>query len=329
MLSYDPAPDLGPRRSAPIARGLWCWPALLPAAALVLDATWPLPVGALLWLDLAALACFAWAALGPRRAPLRDWMTPMDGRIAAGVVLALLHVVQSRMDAEPMSWLHQIGASGACYYALASRLRREALAPDAIWPAFAAITLALATFTLACATQGFEAIAVASRLVDVRWVSQSGLAKTLLLATVLCIGRAMEPEARPLWRVTALVGVVAFVLQALPDGVGLRIGSLASLDEPFYFGTSIIAFLFLTGLARAAWMVGRERSGESWRWRSTTVAFGLVILLLLFGGTTGGEGVRLLTALAGAATIAGGIAPRPASASMRAGHDIEPAARAA
>ena len=327
MLSYDPPPALRPRREAPIARGLWCWPAFLPAAALVLDATWPLPIGALLWLDLAALICLAWAALGPRRAPLRDWATPMDGRIAAGVVLALLHVLQASVDSAPMSWLHQIGASGACYYALAARLRREPLAPDAIWPAFAVLTLALAGITLACATRGFEAIALASRLVDARWVSQAGLAKTLLLTTVLCIGRAIEPEARPLWRVTALVGVVAFVVQALPDGVGLRIGSLASLDEPFYFGTSIIAFLFLTGLARAAWNTGRERPGEIWRWRAATVAFALVIVLLLFGGTTGGEGVRVLTALAGAATIAGGIAPRPAAS--RASHVNEPPARAA
>src|SRR5690242_20981080 len=102
MLADDPPAELRPRRADPIARGLWCWPALLPAAALVLDAMWPLPFGALLWLDLAALACLAWAALGPRRAPIKDWTTPMDGRIAAGVVLALLHVLQAGMDPEPL-----------------------------------------------------------------------------------------------------------------------------------------------------------------------------------------------------------------------------------
>lgn len=328
MLSFDPPSASRPERAAPIARGLWCWPALLPAAALVLDATWPLPVDGLLWLDLAALTCLAWAALGPRRAPLADWATPMDGRIAAGFVLALLHVIQAPWDSEPMTWVHQIAASGACFYALAARLRREPSAPDAIWPAFAGIVLALATFTLACATQGLEVIARAAALVDVHWASKAGLAKVLLLATVLCIGRAMEPTARALWRVTALIGVMAFVLQAVPSGVALSIGSLASLDEPFYFGTSIIAFLFLAGLARAAWVVAHDRPRESWRWRAATLSFALVIALMLFGGTTGGEGVRVLTALVGAATIAGGFAPRVAAA-PRPARESEPQARAA
>jgi hypothetical protein len=40
--------------------------------------------------------------------------------------------------------------------------------------------------------------------------------------------------------------------------------------------------------------------------------FATVVVLLLFGGTTGGEGVRTLTALAGAATIASLAAPRAA-----------------
>lgn len=329
MLSYDPPPALRPERAAPVARGLWCWPALLPAAALVLDATWPLPAGGILWLDLAALACLGWAALGPRRAPLGDWATPMDGRIAAGFVLALLHVIRVPGESEPMTWVHQIAASGACYYGLAARLRREPLAPDAIWPAFAGIVLALAGFTLACATQGVAAIARAAVLVDAHWASQAGLAKALLITTVLCIGRALEPNARALWRVTALIGVVAFVLQALPSGVGLSIGALASLDEPFYFGTSIIAFLFLAGLARAAWVVARERPLESWRWRAAALAFAIVIALLLFGGTTGGEGVRVLTALAGAATIASGVAQRPTAAKARTPRASEPSARAA
>ncbi len=328
MLSYDPPSPPPLERSAPFSRGLWCWPALLPAAALVLDATWPLPVGGLLWLDLAALACLGWAALGPRRAPPRDWATPMDGRIAAGFVLALLHVIQVPANREPMVWVHQIAASGICFYALGARLRREALAPDAIWPAFAGIVLVLAAFTLASATQGLEAISLAAARVDRNWASHDGLAKTLLLATVLCIGRAMEPSARPLWRVTALVGAMAFVLQAVPNGVGLGVDSLASLDEPFYFGTSIIAILFLAGLARAAWLVGRERLDEAWRWRAATVAFALVTVLLLLGGTTGGEGVRVLTALAGSATIASGFAPRPAT-TARLPRESEPTARAA
>jgi hypothetical protein len=313
MLAYETPAALRPDRAAPIGRGLFCWPAWLPAIALVLDATWPLrPAGEFLWLDVAALLCVGWAAVGPGRARAQDWATPMDGRIVAGFVLALLHVIQSHADAEPSSWLHQITATGACFYALGARLRREPRAPDAIWPAFAFIVFALAAFTLACATTGFDAVARASRLVDVHWASEAGLAKVTLLATILCVGRALEPSARALWRVSALVGVVAFLLQAVPSGLELRIGHLANLDEPFYFGTTIVAFLFLAGLARAAWHLARERVDEAWRWRSAAVVFATVVVLLLFGGTTGGEGVRTLTALAGAATIASLAAPRAA-----------------
>ncbi len=306
MLAYDPAAPLRAERPEPVARGRWCWPALLPGVAMVLDAGWPLrPDGELLWLDVAAILCLGWALVGSRRAPPTDWATSMDGNIAAGFVLALLHVIRADGDAEPMRWLHQIASSGACFYALAARLRRDPLAADAIWPSFAFAVLALSTFTLACATRGIEAIGHASRLVDVRWASQAGLAKTLLLATVLCAGRAMEPGARALWRVTALVGALSLVLASLPTGVGLRIGSLASLDEPFYFGTSIVAFMFLAGLARMAWTLARERPAEAHRWRAASLVFALVVVLLLFGGTTGGEGVRALTALAAAAAIAG------------------------
>ncbi len=333
MFSHETRSVLHTDRTAPVARGRWCWPALLPGVALVLDAAWPLMphAGALgmLWLDVAALLCVGWATLGPRRAPPADWATPMDGRVVAGLVLALLHVIQRAGDGAPMMWLHQIASAGACFYALAARLRRDALAPDAIWPSFAFIVLALGAFALACATQGTEAVVRASRLVDVHWASDFGLAKTMLLATVLCVGRAAEPDARSLWRVTALVGVVAFVLLAATGGVGLRIGSLAGLDEPFFFGTTVVAFMFLAGLARMAWLLARERPNEAGRWRAAAVTFPLVVLLLLFGGTTGGEGVRGILALAGAAVVASSLAPRAAAGARPARDARLPVARAA
>ncbi len=327
MLAYDPPAPPRHERPEPVARGRWCWPALLPGIAMVLDAGWPVrPDGELLWLDIAAIVCLGWALLGSRRAPAADWATAMDGNIAAGFVLALLHVIHADGDAEPMRWLHQIASSGACFYALAARLRRDPLAPDAIWPSFAFAVLALSTFTLACATRGVAAIGLASRLVDVRWASQAGLAKALLLATVLCVGRALEPNARALWRVTALVGVLAFALQSVPTGVGLRIGSLASLDEPFYFGTCIVTFMLLAGFARITWTLARQRPAEAHRWRATALVFVLVVVLLLFGGTTGGEGVRAITALAGAAAIAGSATAHAAAGQ---GHLREPEATAA
>src|ERR1043166_6138959 len=80
MVSFETQPAALVDRAAPIGRGLWCWPALPAAAAVVLDACWPLMPrsGAMgvLWLDFAALGCLAWALLGRGRAKRtegRDW----------------------------------------------------------------------------------------------------------------------------------------------------------------------------------------------------------------------------------------------------------------
>jgi hypothetical protein len=318
-------------RADPVARGRWCWPALAPGAAVVLDACWPIAPGrgglGLLWLDLAALACLAWAALGPRRAPARDWGTPLDGRVAAGAVLALLHVLAAGGAGEPMQGLHQVAACGACYYALAARLRHDPRAPDAIWPSFALVVLALATYSLARVTQGADVLADAGRAVDLNWASRHGLAKTLLLGALLCAGRAAEPGARPLWPVTALTGGLVATLHLATSGLGLGIASLAGLDEPFFFGTSVLAFLLLSGLSRLAWQAARERPAETNRWRAAALAFLFVVAMLLFGGSSGGEGVRALTALAGAAAVSAALAPRAARAGAPA--EAEPARRAA
>ena len=80
MAPFDTPPTPVVDRGAPVARGLWCWPALLPAAALALDAAWPLPevrpgVGVTA-LDVAALVCLAWATLGRGRAHWHGWGTP-------------------------------------------------------------------------------------------------------------------------------------------------------------------------------------------------------------------------------------------------------------
>ena len=327
MLPFDHRPVPPRERDAPVARGLWCWPALLPAVAIALDAAHPLAFSAALgspagpaghapgvsWLDLAAVGCLVWALVGRNRARLRDWSTPVDGRVLAGLVLAVLHAVQMRWAPEPVQWLRQIAASGLCFYALAARLRHEPRAADAIWPAFALIVLALSAFVLGQATQGFAAMERATMWVDARWASRFGLTKALLLGTILCAGRATERGARALWRATALVGAVACGLCAFAGGTGLGIASLASLDEPFYFGTSIVALLFLSALARMAWFLARDRAEEAGRWRAAAVAFPVIAAVLLFGGTTGGEGLRAIVALVGAAVIA---ARAPAEARM-------------
>jgi hypothetical protein len=305
-------------REAPLARGLWCWPALLPALALVLDAVSPLraprPGLGVTWLDVAALLCVTWAVLPPGRSRRGEWATPVDGPILAGLLIAVLHVVRTAGALEPIVWLRQITASGLCYYAISSRLRRDPRAPDAIWPAFAFVVLALSAYVLAFATQGVPALIHATRAVDARWASQFGLTKALLIGTVLCTGRASERDARPLWRVTALVSALACAVCAFAGGAGLDTASLQSLDEPFYFATTIVAFTFLAGLTRMAWALAGTRASEAGRWRAAALAFPSIAALLVFGGTTGGEGLRALAALAGAAVIATRVAPPLAEA---------------
>jgi hypothetical protein len=319
--------------ATPVARGVWCWPALLPGVAVVLDAIYPLPFGeaalGLLWLDIAALTCLVWATVGSRRARHGDWATPMDGRAVAAIVIALLHVIAQSGAGAPMQWLHQFAAIGVCYYALGARLRREPLAPDAVWPSFAMVGLALSAFTLAHVTAGTEALAAASAQVDVSWASNAGTAKTLVLVTILCAGRAAEPGARALWPVTALVGALAVVLHGLSGGLGLRTSALSSLDEPFYFGTAIVLMMFMFGLARAAWQLVRDRPAESARWRSTAVTFVVAVGMLIFGGTSGGEGVRTVLVLAAAATIASTFAPRAKAGAGASLAEAEPPARKA
>ena len=300
-------------RAAPVVREPWCWVALLPALALVLDAVRPLPapmpgMGVTL-LDVAAFACIAWATLGSRRSRRDDWHTPVDGPVISGLVLAVLHVVHAGGALEPIAWLRQITASGICFYTLGARLRREPRPADAIWPGFALVVLVLSAWVLALATQGASALQQASLLVDARWVSRYGMVKALLLGTLLCAGRASEPEARALWRAIALVGAVACAVCWFAGGSGLSVDALASLDEPFYFGTSIVALMFLAGLMRLAWGLAGERAAEAGRWRAAALAFPLIATLLLFGGSSGGEGLRALAALAGAGVVAARFAP--------------------
>lgn len=317
MLSFETRPAIPLDRAAAIARVRWSWPALIAGVALVLDALWSLlpRAGALglSWLDLAAIACLGWALLGSGRARRSEWATPMDSRIASGLVLAMLHVVRLGGAPESVLWLRQLAAAGVCYYALAVQLKREPRAPDAVWPVFAVVLLALSVYALGYATQGVAALQRACRDVDLHWSSQYGLGKSLLLLTLLCAGRASEPDARALWRVTSLIGAGASALCVTAYGAGLGVASLASLDEPFYFATSIVAFMLLASLSRMAWRVARERAEEAGRWRAAMLMFLLIAGLLLFGGTSGGEGVLAIAAIAGAVVIAASVATRPAS----------------
>jgi len=67
--------------------------------------------------------------------------------------------------------------------------------------------------------------------------------------------------------------------------------------------------MFLAGLMRLAWGLAGERAAEAGRWRAAALAFPLIATLLLFGGSSGGEGLRALAALAGAGVVAARFAP--------------------
>lgn len=325
----DP-PALEPH--APLARGIWCWPVLVSAVAVTLDSLVPLGGGsalAPLWLDVAAVAALVWALTGGRPGRRDDWRTPLDGRIVAGLIIAVLQLVHARGQGESAHWMHQIFSAGALYYSVSSRLRRESRVPDAIWPAFALLTLALSGITLLTLPYGAERLAEVSQRVDTHWASEHGLGKALVVGTVLCLGRALEPGARALWRTTAAVGAIACLAHGIVGGMGLGVASLAGLDDPFYFSTCVIASMLLSGLARMAWQLGRDRPEEAQRWRAAALTFPLTMALMLFGGTTGGEGTRLMLALSGAAVVATRFAPRAVRHAPMAPDAAEPAAPAA
>ncbi len=314
MSSSETRPAASLERSAHAGRGRWCWPALGIGLALALDAVWPLAPGdgALKprWLDLAALATLASALLGSRRARLARWATPLDGTIASGLVLAVLHVVRLQGAADPVEGLRQITAAGLCYYGLGAGLRREPAMPGSAWPALAVLSLALSAYAIGWAMQGAPAFRSACLRLDLNWLSRFGLLKSLVATTLLCLGRASERGARAPWRLTALLGALACVLCLSTGGAGLSVTSLAGLDEPFYFATSIVAVLLLASLSHMAWQLAHERPQEAGRWWGATLMFPLVAGLLLFGGATGGEGVCAIVALAGATVIAARLAPR-------------------
>lgn len=332
MSLFGSRPAIPLERGAAAMRTLWFWPVLLVSVTLLLDAFSPLMPSAgargFLWIDIAAAIALAVAVAGSRSHDAGEWATPFDGRILAGFMLAILQVVAARGNEAPVLWLRQIAASGVCFYAIASRLRREPLAPDAVWPAFAVLVLGLSAATLGAVTQGTAAVAGLSLQIDERWVSQHGISKVLLLGTVLCIGRAAEPGARAMWRVTGIVGALATLVLWGVHGTGLSMASLTSLDEPFYFGNCIVSFLLLAGAARMAWGLSRERPEEAARWRATALTFVIVAIQLVFGGTTGGEGVRMISAVVAAGTIAAHLAPPRKSARPVATADA-PVARAA
>lgn len=301
--------------------------------AALLDA-WdrPVPGGPVLWLDLAALLTVGWALLEPGAVwKLDGWLTPYDGRVFAGLALAMLTVIATPGSASHAALLHQLLPAGACYYAFTGRLRHDARGPDVLWLPFGIAAAGLGVLVLGAFLRGPLAFAQATAAADAAWAAQDGLGKALVFATVTSAGRAVERAAGPAWRIAALLGAAGCVACGLAGGIPLDTHALARLDEPMYFSTTAVTLLLLVPLTRSAWLLRRERPHEAGRWGALSLGFAMVALITVLGESTGGEGLRLLAVLGGAAVVTGHDAPMPAAAAPEgaAQADPPPLARAA
>ena len=238
-------------------------------------------------------------------------LLPVDSYVVSGFVLAALQVLSANGSAAALVGFRQMAAAGGCFYALAARLRREPRAPDLVWPALGAILLLLSACAIGFALAAPQRFPAALHELDLRWGSVHGLTRCLCVLSVLCAGRAIERGAGLLWRAIATVGIAGFGLSVAigRSGLALDVASLARLDEPFRFATSIVVFLLIARLTLLAWQLAGIRAREAGRWRATGVVFPLLALFMLFGGVGGGEEIRLVAALAGAAVVAGRLAP--------------------
>ena len=283
------------------------------ACAMLLDA-WdrPVPGAGLLWLDLAAVLTLGWSLLSPgANWRLEAWLTPFDGRIVAGLVIALLDLLHAQGAAPQQAWLHQLFVGALCFYAFVARLRRRPLGPDVLWLPFgiAAAVLGLVAI-LHLVTAGIGAVAVFADTTDVAWAAEHGAAKTLVFATLVAAGRACERDVSPLWWMATLLGAAGCILHGLAGGIPLETRALLRLNEPLYFSTIAVTMLMLIPLTRFAWLLRRERPEEAARWAGLAFGFTAVALMGVLGEATGGEGVRVLVVMGAAAVIVGRDAPK-------------------
>ncbi|MEO5989262.1 MAG: hypothetical protein ABIU54_14825 [Candidatus Eisenbacteria bacterium] len=309
---------LSPHRIAP-APAVALWPRFaavmvcMVAFAVLLDA-WdrPVPTTGMLWLDLVAVLTLGWSLLAPG-APLKldSWVTPFDGRVFAALALAILDLFHTHGEGTRIAWLHQMLSATVCYYALVARLRHQPRGPDLLWLPFGIVAFVLGLRAVVSMTSGIVALARAADLADAAWAADFGVAKTLVFATIVCAGRASEQAAPPYWRFATWFGAVGCVLHGLAGGIPLETHALMRLNEPMYFSTMVVTLLVLIPLTRSAWLLRRERADEAPRWAGLAMGFATVAFMGVLGGATGGEGVRVLAVLGGAAVVVGTDAPKP------------------
>jgi hypothetical protein len=277
----------------PLAALLDGWRALLPGAP-----------AAVTWLDLAAAACLVWAAL-QRHAwrGLDAWSTPFDGLVLAMLALAAVGALNEGPAGVETQLLRQVVACAGAFYGLAFVLRSTPGYAEFAWRALAVTAAVTGAHAVWTATAGLGVLAHQATAMDARWTGSHGLAGTLAFATLVTGGRALERQALAPWRLAFLVGVIGLAAHATAGSLALGPLSLARLDAPMHFSTACVTWLFASALARAAWVLRKERRPEAWRWRTLALALAGFGAASVLGDGSGGEGVRALAVVAAGAIL--------------------------
>ncbi len=319
--------DPGALRAASGAHGSF---ALLALLAVLLDGLAPHLPGALAgvrWIEPFALAGLAAAALAGRGNGAA-WSTPLDGRLGAMMAVLLLATLGAPPSAATGTNVRVALAGLATYYALSALVAKDPEAAGTAWRAFPVAAAVLGLHALWAATGGLANLAARAAAVDAAWGTHGALALALAFATLLTLGRALEPGAPPAWRLSAVVGAVGTGLHVAAVGSPFGAHALSRLETPLEFSASVVVALVLHGLGRTAWMLRRERRSEATRWWGVIAANTLLGAWLPFGHGPPGEGLAILAALA-AALIAASPALPAARVSAPAAGAPEPLRRAA
>lgn len=284
--------------------------ALAVVVAVLLDAAFPLPNPTAFWschwLDIAALAALAAAWLTPGADRSRGaWATPYDLAIAGGLALSALSVIPPSAPSQAVLWLRQVITCAAIFYVAAYRARRAERARTALWSGFGVAAAALGAHAAWAATSGPLNLAQQSALADRYWGAHHGLAKTLVFASAISLGRTFSRTSSPWWRVAALLGFGGLALHGLAGGLGLEARALGRISEPLYFCTLAVTVLLLLSLGREAWRIGVACDDRRPSWIALAFAFAGVSLFGMFGGITGGAGLHALVAIAAGITVGG------------------------
>lgn len=289
-----------------VRTSFWCATAVVLAVALdALGHEWSLFGVRVQWLEVAALGCLGGAAAIPgvfrdRRA----WHTPLDGRVLGGMLVAAVQLVPVDGAQGPAFPLRQVLACAAIYYGMAAQARRHPEAVERLWDAFALAGVIASAHALLAVTSGLGALRESSAAADAGWGARSGLFKSLLFLTVLFVARAFESRAARGWSALSILGVIALGLLGAVGGSGLGSSALARLDDPLHFSSIVVLMLVLSGLVKCAWDLRRARPEQAARWRGAGAAVLALGVIAVFGGASGGEGLRALGTLLAALLVA-------------------------